>query len=114
MDFEREVMVVAGARTPFVRAWTDVARIHPAELGRQVVREAVERAEIDPSQIDHVIVGNIGGPADSANIARVIALQAKIPTHVPAFTVNRNCASGLESIVEGAYRIRSGDADYVT
>ena len=110
---DRDVVIVAGVRTPFVKAYTGLARVHPVELGRIVVREAVERAEIDPAELDEVIVGNIAGPADSSNIARVISLMAKVPQHVPAFTVNRNCASGLESIVEAAYRIRSGDADLI-
>ncbi len=113
MTQDRDVVVVGGVRTPFVKAYTALTRVHPVELGRLVVREAVERAEIDPGALDEVIVGNIGGPADSANIARVISLMAKIPEHVPAFTVNRNCASGLESIVEAAYRIRSGDAELI-
>ncbi len=113
MDYGREVVIVAGVRTPFVKSGTLLGRVHPAELGRIVVREAIERSEIDPVEIDEVVVGNIAGPADSANIARVIALMAKVPQHVPAFTVNRNCASGLESVVEAAYRIRSGDADVV-
>jgi len=110
---DRDVVVVTGVRTPFVKMNTLLGRVHPVELGRVVVREAVERADIDPAEVDEVIVGNIGGPADAANIARVISLSAKLPPHVPAFTVNRNCASGLESIVEAAYRIRAGDAQLV-
>jgi len=110
---DRDVVVVAGVRTPFVKAWTVLERTHPVELGRIVVREVLERADVDPAEIDEVVVGNIGSPADSANIARVIALSAKIPKHVPAFTVNRNCASGIEAIVEAGYRIRAGDADLV-
>lgn len=110
---EQDVVVVAGVRTPFVKSWTRFERVHPVELGRVVAREAIERAEIDPATIDEVVVGNIAGPADAANIGRVIALEAKVPQQVPAFTVNRNCASGIEAIVEGAYRIRTGDADVV-
>ncbi len=110
---DREIVIVAGARTPFVKMGTLLARTSAVELGRTVVREAIERADIDPGALDEVIVGNIAGPPDAANIARVIALNAKVPQHVPAFTVNRNCASGLESIVEGAYRIRNGDADLI-
>src|SRR5262252_2490075 len=110
---DREVVVVAGARTPFVRAGTLFRRVGAVELGRVAVREALERAEVDPEALDEVIVGNIAGPADAANVARVIALEAKVPRKVPAFTVSRNCASGLESIVEAAYRIRSADADLV-
>jgi len=110
---DRDVVVVAGARTPFVKAGTLLRRVGAVELGRIAVREAVERAEIDADALDEVIVGNIAGPADAANVARVIALEAKIPVKVPAFTVSRNCASGIESVVEAAYRIRSGDADLV-
>ena len=108
---DRDVVVVAGARTPFVKAGTTLAGLSAVQLGRFAVREAIERADIDPRELDEVVVGNIAGPPDAANLARVIALMAKVPAHVPAFTVNRNCASGLESIVEAAYRIRSGHAD---
>ena len=113
MSPDREVVVVAGVRTPFVKAWTELNRVGAVELGRVAMREAIERAEIDPESIDEVVVGNIAGPADAANVARVIALESKIPRKVPAFTVSRNCASGLESVVEAAYRIRQGDADLV-
>ena len=110
---DHDVVVVTGVRTPFVKAWTVLGRVHPVELGRLVVREAVERADLDPAEVDEVVVGNIAGPADSSNIARVISMMAKLQRQVPAFTVNRNCASGLQSLVEGAYRIRTGDADVV-
>jgi len=110
---DRDVVVVAGARTPFVKAGTQLRRVGAVELGRIAVREAIERSELDPEAIDEVVVGNIAGPADAANVARVIALEAKIPKKVPAFTVSRNCASGIECVVDAAYRIRSGDADLV-
>jgi acetyl-CoA C-acetyltransferase/acetyl-CoA acyltransferase len=110
---DRDVVVVAGVRTPFVKSGTLLARTSAVELGRIAVREAIERAEIDPGELNEVIVGNIAGPPDAANVARVIALMAKVPRHVPAHTVNRNCASGLQSIVNAAYRIRTGDADLV-
>jgi len=106
-------VVVSGVRTPFVKAQTELARVPAVELGRLAVREAIERADVDPSALDEVIVGNIAGPADAANIARVIALLAKVDRRIPAFTVNRNCASGLESIVEAAYRIQAGHADLI-
>jgi acetyl-CoA C-acetyltransferase/acetyl-CoA acyltransferase len=113
LSADRDPVIVSGVRTPFVRSNTLFDRVHAAELGRIVVREAVERADVDPEAIDEVILGNIAGPADSANLARVVALGAKLPRRVPAFTVNRNCASGVQSIVDAAYRIRSGDADVV-
>lgn len=113
MSDDRDIVIVAGVRTPFVKSGSELARVSAVDLGRIAMREAIERAEIDPDWIDEVIVGNISSPADAANIARVIALNAKVPQRVPAFTVNRNCASGLEAVVEGAYRIRAGDADIV-
>jgi acetyl-CoA C-acetyltransferase/acetyl-CoA acyltransferase len=113
MSDSRDVVVIDGARTPFIKFTSDFGRVPAVELGRIAVREAMERSGIDPAHVDEVIVGNISNPADAANIARVIALLAKIPRRVPAFTVARNCASGLESIVEGAYRIQAGHADLI-
>jgi len=110
---KRDVVVVAGVRTPFVKAGTLFGSLSAVDLGRIVVREAVERAGIDPDELDEVIVGNIAGPPDAANVARVISLMAKVGRQVPAFTVNRSCASGLSSIVEAAYRIHSGEAELV-
>src|SRR5512134_1856827 len=110
---DRDVVVVTGVRTPFVKAGTSLRSVGAVDLGRVAVREAIERAELDPEAIDEVIVGNIAGPADAANVARVIALEAKVPKKVPAFTVSRNCASGIESVIEAAYRIGTGDADLV-
>ena len=79
MIADRDVVVVSGVRTPFVKSWTQLSGVHPVELGRIVVREAVERAGIDPAAVDEVVVGNISGPADAANISRVIALMAYFP-----------------------------------
>ena len=79
MNGDRGVVVVAGARTPFVKAGTLLARTSAVELGRIAVREAIEQADVDPADLDEVIVGNIAGPADAANIGRVISLMAKVP-----------------------------------
>jgi len=108
-----DVVVVGGIRTPFVRSWTSFRNIHPVDLGRMVVREVIERSEIDPGEIDELIAGNIITPADSVNIARVIALKAGIPLRVPAWTVNRNCASGFQCVTDGAGLIQAGHADLV-
>jgi acetyl-CoA C-acetyltransferase/acetyl-CoA acyltransferase len=113
MIHDRDVVVVGGVRTPFVRAWTQFESVPATELGRIAVRELIERTGVDPDAIDEVIVGNVAPPADAANIARVVSLLATVPRHVPAFTVNRNCASGFEAIVEAAYRIRDGHAGLV-
>jgi acetyl-CoA acyltransferase len=109
----REVVVVDGVRTPFAKAGGALASVPAVDLGRTALRELIERAELDVESVDEVIVGNTGMPADAANLARVLALEAGVPCRVPAFTVQRNCASGMEAITSGALRIRHGEADVV-
>ena len=69
------------------------------------------RTGLDPAQIDEVIFGCVGQPIDAANAARVIALRAGVPAHVPAITVHRNCASGFEAITQAAEQIAAGRGD---
>jgi acetyl-CoA acetyltransferase family protein len=102
------VAILEGARTPFCKAGTALKDAPAQELGRAAVVEALARAELEPADVDEVIVGNVVGPAEAANIGRVVALMAGVPVTRPAFTVSRNCASGLESVVDGALRIRTG------
>src|SRR5204863_7829331 len=109
----REVLIIEGARTPFCRAGTLLADVPARELGRAAVREAIERADIAPDEIDEVIVGNIAGPHDASNVARVIALSGGVPRDVPAYTVNRNCGSALQAIADAALRIQAGEAQLV-
>ena len=93
--------ILSGRRTPFCRAGGELATAHPVGLGVSAVHAALEQARLSPDQIDEVVMGNVSGPADSANIARVISLQSGIPQDRVAHTVNRNCASGMESILTG-------------
>ncbi len=109
----RAVFVVGGARTPFTRAGTELKDVHAAELGRVAAVEAMARAGIDPSEVDQTILGNIATPVDAANIARIVALRAGVPTERPAHSVSRNCASGVESVVEAARLIRAEEAEVV-
>ena len=109
----RDVVLIDGFRTPFAKAGTSLAQVSARELGRVAVSETIARYGIDPRDIDEVIIGNIAQPADSANIARVIALLAGIPERVPALTVQRNCASGMEAIVQAGERIAAGHADLI-
>ena len=107
------IVLVEGVRTPFVKAGGPFARVSAAELGRLAISELLARTGFDPAKIDEVIMGNCGTPPDTANIARVAALEAGVPASVPAFTVHRNCASGIESIAEAAARIAAGRASAV-
>jgi acetyl-CoA acetyltransferase family protein len=119
MDFKpqefssKEVVVVAGVRTPFAKSGTKLATMSAIELGVRALQEVVARAEIKGSEVDQVAIGNVAQPADSANAARVISLFAGLPDSVPAVTVHRNCASGMESISEGAMQIATGQAEVV-
>jgi acetyl-CoA acetyltransferase family protein len=109
----KDVVIIGGVRTPFVKAG-DVLLDTPApELGRLVVQELLYRTDVLPSQIDELICGNVASPVDAANVARVISLRAGIPRDRVAHTVNRNCASGMESISQAADRIRSGQANAI-
>jgi acetyl-CoA acetyltransferase family protein len=109
----RTAVILGGARTPFVKAWGAFRRISAVELGRAAASEALARSTADPAELDEVIFGNIAQPADATNIARVVALRSNVPKSVPAYTVNRNCASGIQSIVDAALRIETGRADLV-
>ena len=109
----RTVVLVDGVRTPFAKSGSALKDIPAQELGRVAVRELLARTEFDPSRLDEVVLGNCGTPADAANLARVSALEAGVPRAVPAFTVHRNCASGIESIAQAAYKIEAGVASAV-
>ena len=102
---KHNLVIIAGVRTPFTRMSTDLANLSASDLGRHAVASLIDRTAIDPSKISEVIMGCVGQPADSANIARVIALRAGIPQEVPACTVNRNCASGMESLTTAHQRM---------
>ena len=107
------VYIVNGARTPYIKAGSDFKDVSAADLGRAAAVEAMARSGITPDAIDQAIFGNIATPVDAANIARIIALRAGVPKERPAHSVSRNCASGIESVVEAARLIRTGEASVV-
>jgi acetyl-CoA acetyltransferase family protein len=105
--------MVAGARTPFAKAFSDLASVHAAALGQTAVAGALEKAGLKPADVDEVVFGNVAGPADASNVTRVIALNSGIPQSRPAHTVNRNCGSGMEAIVTAWQIIQSGRANVI-
>jgi acetyl-CoA acyltransferase len=107
------VYILNGARTPFVKAGTDFKDVPAADLGRSAAVEAMARSGITPDAVDQAIFGNIATPVDAANVGRVIALRAGVPKERPAHSVSRNCASGIESVVQGARLIRTGEASVI-
>lgn len=103
--------IVDGVRTPFCKMGTTLAGADAVELGRTAAAAVLARTGLDPAQIDEVIFGCVGQPADAANAARVIALRAGVPESVPAITVHRNCASGFEALTQAAGKIAAGRGD---
>ena len=102
------LVIIDGVRTPFSKMGTDLARLGAEELGRIVVNALLTKTGLNPALVDEVIFGCVGQPADAANVARVIALRAGIPEHVPAFTVHRNCASGCEAFTQAYEKMLAG------
>src|SRR5436190_33281 len=107
----KPMVVIDGVRTPFCRAGTSLASLSAADLGHHVTSALLARTGIDPEIVDHTIFGCVCQPAETANIARVIALRSGIPASVPAVTVQRNCASGLEAITSACEKAAAGGGE---
>lgn len=105
--------IVEGIRTPFCKAGGKLRNAQADDLGAFAVKELMVRTGFPPEAIDEVVFGNVAQPIHAANIARVIALKAGLPTSLPAFTVHRNCASGIQSFTSAAQMIAAGDAEVV-
>ena len=108
-----EAVIVSTARTPLCKSWRGALNMtHGAKMGGHVVHAAMERARIDPDEVEDVIIGcaNPEG-ATGWNIARQIAIRAGCPDTVPGMTVNRFCSSGLQTIALAAQRIIAGEGE---
>ena len=108
-----QAVIIDGIRTPFSKSGMAFKNIPPEELGRIAVHELLQKTELDPRVVDEVIMGSVSQMVDTANVSRIIALRAGLPTRVPAYTVNRNCASGLEAIGSAVEKIKAGMADVI-
>jgi acetyl-CoA acetyltransferase family protein len=106
--------VYDAVRTPFGRVGGGLSGVRPDDLAAVVLKEIVERARVDPSRIDEVILGDANQAGeDNRNVARMASVLAGFPTSVTGVTVNRLCASSLEAVVQGARAIESGDAELI-
>src|ERR1041385_5178687 len=110
---EPRVAIVAGARTPFAKMGGPLRDVHVTDLAKVALQETLYRAHWPAGRLDEVLLGNVVMPADATNPARVSALWAGVPQRVPALTVQRNCASGMEAIAEAAARIGRGEGGAV-
>jgi acetyl-CoA C-acetyltransferase len=109
----REVVIVAGCRTPIGSFGGAFREVSAVELGTVAVREAVRRAGLRPEQVDEVVLGCILQAGLGMNVARQAALRAGLPEATPAHTVNKVCGSGLKAVMLAAQSIKAGDAEVV-
>jgi acetyl-CoA acetyltransferase family protein len=108
-----DVVILAGARTPFGNLNGAFADLTATDLGVAAATAAIERSGVDPKKIDDVVFGNVvQSSADAIYLARHVGLRAGVPVDVPAVTVNRLCGSGLEAILQAARSLRLGEATY--
>lgn len=109
----KEVVVVSGVRLPVGSYGGSLKNTPAIDMGAMVVKEAVKRAGIEPVVVDEVIIGQVGEVAENGFVARAISLKAGMPKETTAYSVNRQCGSGLQSIVEAVMEIQTGQADVV-
>ena len=107
-----DAVIVSTARTPLCKSWKGALNMtHGATMGGHVVKAALERAKLDPAEVEDVIMGCATPEgATGQNIARQIAIRAGMPVTVSGMTVNRFCSSGLQTVALAAQRILTGEA----
>ncbi|RLL55041.1 thiolase family protein [Mariprofundus sp. EBB-1] len=108
-----DVVIVAGMRTPLTKSSGAFDALSAVDLGVLAIRELLARSPVHSDDIDQVIIGNVIQPAEATNIARVISLTAGLSHAIPAHTVHRNCASGMQAITDAAEKIQLGRSDVI-
>jgi acetyl-CoA C-acetyltransferase len=109
----KKAVVICAKRTPignFGGVFKDVSAV---QLGTIVAKAVLQESRIKPEMIDEVIVGNVCGAGLGQNVARQIAIHSDVPVHIPAFTVNKVCGSGMKAVTLAAMSIALGEADIV-
>ena len=109
----RNVVIVSACRTPIGAFGGSLKEMNAYDLGAIVMKEAVQRAKIDPHLLGDVRFGCCVEPVDALNVTRVAALLAGLPSSIPAVTINRVCISGMEAVISGAFQIQTGFFDAV-
>jgi len=109
----RRVAVVAGYRTPFCKAGTVLKEARAVDLARHAARELIERSNLDGDDVDEVIFGQVVPSALVPNVGREVSLLPQLPKEIPAYSVNRACASATQAISAGHDQIALGHADVI-
>ncbi|MCX6085520.1 MAG: thiolase family protein [Caldiserica bacterium] len=107
------IVITSAVRTPVGSMGGAFRDVLAVELARTVLEEAVKRSGIEKSIVDEIILGQAKQSADAPNIARVAALEGGFPEEVPAYTVHRQCSSGLQAILNAAWQIQAGYGDVI-
>ena len=110
---QKEVVIVSGVRLPVGSFGGSLKTVSAIDMGAMVVKEAVRRAGIRGEDVDEVIVGQVGQIAECGFVARAISLAAGLPKETTAYSVNRQCGSGLQAIADAVMEIQTGFADVV-
>ncbi|MFZ5631470.1 MAG: thiolase family protein [Bacillota bacterium] len=110
---KEDVYIISAVRTAIGRYGGTLRTVTSGELGSIVIKEGLKRAGVSPGQVDEVIMGEVRQSTESTNMARVAALRAGLPEEVPAFTVNRLCASAMQAMYSGYLQVASGEAGVV-
>ena len=113
MPDRRRVALVAGLRTPFARSGTVFADVTAVQLSRFIARELLARAELRGHEVDEVVWGQVIPSVLAPNTGREVSLLPQFPRTIPAYTLNRACASGGQAITNAADQIAQGHADVV-
>ena len=109
----RRVAIVAGCRTPFCKAGTDLKDVRAVDLARHAARELIERTNLNPRAVNEVIFGQVVASPLVPNVAREVSLLPQFPKEIPAYTVNRACASSTQSVTAAHDQIAFGHADVI-
>jgi acetyl-CoA acyltransferase len=109
----RRVAVIAGYRTPFCKAGTQLKDARGVDLARHAARELVERTNLDGQDVDEIVFGQVIPSALVPNVGREVSLLPQFPKEIPAYTLNRACASGTQAVSAAHDQIALGHADVV-
>ncbi len=109
----REAVIVTGVRTPFARAGTQLRDVSGVAMARHAARELIYRSGVDGREVDEVIFGQVVPSVLAPNVAREVSLLPQLPRTIPAYSLNRACASSAQAIASAHDQIVLGHADTI-
>ncbi|WP_182007207.1 thiolase family protein [Priestia aryabhattai] len=109
----KDAVIVESVRTPIGKLGGALSNVLVDFLAAKVIKEVVNRSELDPGLVDEVILGQAKQNADSSNLARLALLRAELPVQIPGYTLHRQCGSGLQAINNADMQIKLGLSDVV-